>query len=179
MGASVAMALGPKSFGKRAASRLQVVAALLAIVPDLDFFFLWVLRMGPGWHRAFAHSIVFSLAVSALVGAAFRAEWKRVFPVLWAATASHCLLDALTSRLAPGVELFWPFYLRRYAAGWVDYFDFSIRVRGPLEFLTLILKISLVEALIFIPPSLAVWLITNKLRSHERRKIPIEQQEIG
>jgi len=78
--------------------------------------------------------------------------------------ASHSLLDVLTSRLAPGAELFWPFYSKRYAAGFMDYLDFSIRVRAPLEFLILIVKISVAEAFIFIPLLLAIRLIIDKLK---------------
>src|SRR5260370_12119043 len=127
IGASVATALGSKSSG-RADLRLLVAAALLAIVPDFDFFFVWVLKLGPGWHRGFAHSIAFSVVVSSMVAVAFKAKWREAFPVLCAAMASHCLVDAMTSQFAPGAELFWPFYSWRYAAGFVDYFDFSIRV---------------------------------------------------
>jgi membrane-bound metal-dependent hydrolase YbcI (DUF457 family) len=178
IGASVATALGPLSSDKNY-SKLQITAAILAVVPDFDFFFVWVLRMGPGWHRAFAHSIAFSAVIALAVAFAFRTDWKRAALVLWAAMASHALVDVLTSRLAPGAELFWPFYSRRYSAGFVDYLDFSIRVRGHLEFAFLFLKISLVEAIVFVPLFLTIRLFTNKLRMQRPPEVVIDQQEIG
>jgi len=179
IGASIATALAPNAYTKPPSRVLIVVAAFLAVAPDLDFFFVWVLRMGSGWHRGFAHSIVFALLVASLVAVGFRAQWKRALPVLCAATVSHCLLDTLTSRLAPGAELFWPFFSRRYNAGFVDYFDFSIKVRGSLEFSILILKISLVEAIIFIPLFLMVRLVVTRVRARRARQVPIEHQQVG
>ena len=90
---------------------------------------------------------------------------------LCGAITSHSLLDVLTSRLAPGAELFWPFSSRRYAAGLVDYLDFSIRVRGPLEFVVLILRVSLIEAMIFVPLFLAIRLIVNRVRAGSAVKL--------
>jgi membrane-bound metal-dependent hydrolase YbcI (DUF457 family) len=158
---------------------LLVTAAILAVVPDLDFFFVWVLKMGPGWHRAFAHSIAFSAIVALAVAVTFRTEWKTAALVLWAAMASHALVDVLTSRLAPGAELFWPFYSRRYSAGILDYLDFSIRVRGHLEFVFLFLRISLVEAIVFLPLFLAIRHFTAKLKMQPAPKAVIDHQEIG
>jgi len=158
---------------------LHAAAAILAILPDLDFFFVWVLRMGAGWHRGFSHSIVFSVVVGLLKKKWFRGEWRRAAPVLCAAMLSHSILDVLTSRLAPGPELLWPFYSKRYAAGMVDYLDFSIRVRAPLEFLILVLEISVAEALIFIPLLLVIRLIKNNLRTSRPREVGIEPQQMG
>jgi hypothetical protein len=117
--------------------------------------------------------------VAALAGIAFRADGRTVFPVLWAAAASHSMADALVSKLAPGAELFWPFYSRRYSAGLFDYFDFSIRVRGPLEFLVFIVKLSVIEALIFIPIFLVIRLIANRMTSQKAPEAAMEQQKIG
>jgi membrane-bound metal-dependent hydrolase YbcI (DUF457 family) len=178
IGAGVAAAIGPASSDKNY-SKLQLAAAALAVVPDLDFIFVWVLKWGPGWHRAFAHSIAFAAIVALVTALAFRTEWKRAALVLWAAMSSHALLDALTSRLAPGAELLWPFYSGRYSAGLADYLDFSIRVRGHLEFLFLFIKISLVEAIVFIPLLLAIRLLMNKLRTQSACEPVIDHQEIG
>ena len=169
----------PGAQSKAAPKTLVVAAALLAIAPDLDFLFVWVLRMGPGWHRGFAHSLAFSAVMASLVAVGFNAEWRKAFAVLWAAMGSHCLVDALTSKLAPGPELFWPFSSRRYNAGFFDYLDFSIRVRGPFEFLVFIVKISAVEALIFIPLFLMVGLIANRVASQRSPETAVEQQKIG
>jgi len=158
---------------------LQLAAAILAVVPDLDFFFVWVLKMGPGWHRAFAHSIAFSAIVAMVVAVAFRADWKRAALVLWAAMLSHALVDVLTSRLAPGAELFWPFYSGRFSAGFIDYLDFSIRVRGHLEFIFLFLKISVVEAIVFIPLLFAIRLLKNRFKTQSACEPVIDHQEIG
>jgi len=178
IGAGVATAIGPPSSDKNY-SKLQLAAALLAVSPDLDFIFVWVLKWGPGWHRAFAHSLAFAAMVALLTAFAFGTEWKRAALVLWAAMSSHSLVDLLTSRLAPGAELFWPFYSGRYSAGFVDYLDFSIRVRGHLEFLFLFIKISLVEAIVFIPLLLAIRLLMNKLKTPSACEPVIDHQEIG
>src|SRR5215467_16127560 len=64
IGASVATAAA-RCLSAKNATRLQIAGAVLAIVPDFDFFFVWVLGMA-GWHRAFAHSIVFSVVAVSL-----------------------------------------------------------------------------------------------------------------
>jgi len=176
IGASVATAAA-RCLSAKNATRLQIAGAVLAIVPDFDFFFVWVLGMA-GWHRAFAHSIAFSVAVAAVVALAFGTDWRRALPVLSAAMASHGLLDYLTSRLAPGPALLWPFSSRRYGAGLIDYLDFSIRVRNPFEFLVLIVEVSMVEALVFIPAFLAMRLVVNKLGSAKGREVAINQETV-
>jgi len=178
IGAGVASAIGPPS-SDRNYSKLQVAAAVLAVVPDFDFIFVWVLNWGPGWHRAFAHSIAFSAMVALAVAISFRADWKRAALVLWAAMSSHAFLDGLTSRLAPGAELFWPFYSGRYSAGFLDYLDFSIKVPSHLEFMFLFLKISVIEAIVFIPLLLAIRLLMNKLKPQGACEPAIDHPEIG
>jgi len=179
IGASLARVLAPNADDKFVA-RLLGAAALLAVVPDLDFFLLWVLKMSPGWHRGFSHSITFSAAVALLASLLlFKSEWRRAFPALWAAMASHCLMDMLTSRLASGPELFWPFSSLRWRAGFFDYLDFSIKVRHPLEFPILFLKISVVEALLFFPFFLAICVTVNRIKSGRATDTAIQEQEAG
>src|SRR5215471_17924346 len=178
IGAGVATAIGPPSSDKNY-SKLQLAAALLAVGPDLDFIFVWVLKWGPGWHRAFAHSLAFAAMVALLAAFAFGTEWKRAALVLWAAMSSHSLVDVLTSRLAPGAELFWPFYSGRYSAGFIDYLDFSIRVRGHLEFLFLFIKISLVEAIVLLALLLTVRLLMNRVKTQSASDPATDQEALG
>ena len=103
---------------------LGVIAALLAMLPDVDVVgFAFGIPYGEKLgHRGFTHSLVFALA-SAGVGLAF-ARWQLrcrghtapglvAFLVLFLAAASHPLLDMLTDG-GLGVALFAPFAWGRY-----------------------------------------------------------------
>jgi len=101
--------------------QLGVAGALCAAVPDLDVAGLW---LGVPWghvlgHRGITHSLPFAAALAAVVVvAAFRAvAWDgrrlRLGLALFAATASHGVLDAMTSG-GSGVAFFAPFDDARY-----------------------------------------------------------------
>ncbi|MBI4454665.1 MAG: metal-dependent hydrolase [Acidobacteria bacterium] len=90
--------------------------SLLSILPDFDFFFVFVL--GLDWrqyHRTFSHSILFALVGSLLIfllgrsmGYFNRARcWLAVFLVL----LSHAALDffCVSNFYRDGEMLFWPF----------------------------------------------------------------------
>jgi inner membrane protein len=119
---TVAAALRPRPTPRR----LWLVAAACAVVPDLDAIgwpfglpaIAWL-----GGHRALTHSLLFAAGLGALVGAIYtRApEWRgsrlRLCGILAIATATHGILDALTTYGA-GVTFFAPFWWMRFKFGW-------------------------------------------------------------
>src|SRR5262245_4403157 len=113
IGASLAP-LAPQGVSR---SRLACALAVGAVFPDLDVlsFALGIPYEHPLGHRGFSHSLVFAAALAGVV-ARFgfpavdrgpRARW-RLFALLFAATASHGILDALTNG-GLGVGLLLPF----------------------------------------------------------------------
>ena len=102
--------------------RLVQAGVVASILPDLD-----VLAFGLGiayedalGHRGFSHSLAFAalLALAAACGSrAFDTTFIRAFWFVFAATASHGLLDALTNG-GLGVAFLWPFSDERHFAPW-------------------------------------------------------------
>jgi inner membrane protein len=106
-------------------ARLALAAAVCAVVPDLDVVTLW---MGVRWghvfgHRGLSHSLLFAAVLAALVAAlAFRGRargsgYLRLWLVLFVATASHGILDAMTDG-GIGVALLAPWDRTRYFLPW-------------------------------------------------------------
>lgn len=97
--------------------RLAVAASLLASLPDLDLAtFVFDLRAWDALgHRGFFHSLPFALLMALLVAAVFfrGPHFKPVLGLLFAAAASHGLLDAMT-RGDVGIALFSPFVTERF-----------------------------------------------------------------
>ena len=96
--------------------------AALSFLPDADVigFGLGVRYEDPWGHRGATHSLAFSLALGAAIGAlaprfGYRALRTGVMATL--VVASHALLDTLTDG-GLGCALFWPFDLTRYFAPW-------------------------------------------------------------
>jgi inner membrane protein len=105
--------------------RLGLAGALCAAVPDLDVVGVW---LGVPWghvlgHRGITHSLPFAVALAAVVvAAAFRGDtWDGrrlgLGLALFAATASHGVLDAMTTG-GSGVAFFAPFNDARYFLPW-------------------------------------------------------------
>ena len=140
-----------------------LMGAALANCPDFDFFFVWVLDLSDTWHRGFSHSITFAviagLIASALAG---RPRLKDIL-VYGAAAMSHSLLDALSSRMSPGVQLFWPFSSDYYRSGLFEYVDMYLTRYPWQEFLVGAIKVSLIEAVVF-APLLLLTLFINRSR---------------
>ena len=94
----------------------------VSFLPDADVVGF---AMGVGYpdewgHRGATHSLVFAVAVGAIIGAAaplFRRPAIRTGVLAVVALASHPLLDTLTDG-GLGCALFWPFDLTRYFAPW-------------------------------------------------------------
>ncbi len=114
VGVAIAQVLAPCS--RRA--MLSMVAAGCAMLPDAD-----VIGFGVGidysdflGHRGFTHSLLFAVLVAAALTLVMRNKSEggpRVFACLFAAAASHGILDAFTNG-GLGVAFFSPFDLTRY-----------------------------------------------------------------
>ena len=94
----------------------------LSFLPDADVigFSLGVKYADEWGHRGASHSLVFALAVAALVGGlapVFKRPALRTGLLAFLVVASHPLLDTLTNG-GLGIALFWPFDHTRYFAPW-------------------------------------------------------------
>jgi inner membrane protein len=123
--AVVGLAMAAAAHPPAARTRLAVAAAVCAVVPDLDVV---TLSMGVRWghvlgHRGLSHSLPFAAVLAALVVAlAFRGRargrgYLRLWLVLFAATASHGILDAMTDG-GIGVAFLAPLDRTRYFLPW-------------------------------------------------------------
>ena len=99
----------------RALPRLIVVAAVCSVLPDADVigFRLGIDYADPLGHRGVSHSLAIAAVTAAIATPLlFRGEaWEglrlRIAGVLFVATASHGLFDAMTDG-GLGVAFFWP-----------------------------------------------------------------------
>lgn len=106
--------------------RVALAAAVCSCLPDADVlaFALETPESSPWAHRGIAHSLFAAAAAALAVGLiGFRAlgpgtpAFRRVVLFLFAAGASHGLLDAATAS-ETGVALAWPFYEGRVFFPW-------------------------------------------------------------
>jgi inner membrane protein len=102
--------------------RLAAVACAASVLPDVDAlgFGLGIPYDSPLGHRGFTHSLVFALLIGvscAALAGYLRAPAAIVFAVVFASTASHGVLDALTTG-GMGVAFFSPFPNVRYFLPW-------------------------------------------------------------
>ncbi len=118
--AAVPMAVG-LGLGRTAVSeRLLAAGVVASMLPDADvlafrFGIPYAAQLG---HRGFTHSLVFAALVSivgSLTHQMLRSRFLPTFFFLFAATASHGALDALTNG-GLGVAFLWPFSAERYFA---------------------------------------------------------------
>ena len=101
-----------------------MLGAVGAVIPDLDGvgFWLGVPYQSIFGHRGFTHSLVFAALVATAGLLAFRGERyadirARVWIYLFLATASHGMLDAMTSG-GGGIAFFAPVVNDRYFFPW-------------------------------------------------------------
>ena len=155
IGASVAGAVQPKEEGWW---KVLCLGAFLGVLPDFDYILNW-LRIGwGGWHHGFTHSIVFALVVGALTAVIARQRNVRSFITFSAATASHGLLDYLITE-SRGIALFWPFTDHRYKLRAPNPINYSWSDATLWDAAADILRISVIELLIFAPLLLfVIWL---------------------
>jgi len=168
VGASVVEALRPSS--QRRSVKLLLLGALLAISPDFDYILNW-LRIGwGGWHHGFTHSIPFALVLGFVLVVIFR-DWRlRSYLVFTLAYVSHTLLDFLITE-SRGVALWWPFTNYRYKLRLPSPIEYAWSNTSVLDTLFDILKLCLMELLIFGPILLAVlWIRSAFFRENLRQK---------
>ncbi len=141
----------------------MALGAALAVIPDFDVVFLWVMRWGNDWHRGFTHSFVFAAAASFVACVLMRTRLPEQRLAYGLAAVSHCFLDFFTSKSRDGVELLWPFSMYRFTFGLFDYFESPAnpRYHSLCAFILKFLEISFYEAMIFVP-ILLVLLIINQ-----------------
>lgn len=103
--------------------RLMLGLTALSLLPDADVI-AFVLRIpyeAPWGHRGASHSLVFAMAIAAMVALVWPALGRqhslRWFGVVFGVVASHGLLDALTDG-GLGAALLWPVTDARYFAPW-------------------------------------------------------------
>jgi len=104
--------------GRLVSFRLSLLAALSGALPDIDVlaFSLHIPYGSPWGHRGALHSLVAALAWALLAttqSARLKASRACVFAVILVSTASHTLLDAMTTG-GKGVALLWPFTAGRF-----------------------------------------------------------------
>jgi inner membrane protein len=155
--------------------RVAAVGGLCTIVPDADVLGYWwgVPYEALLGHRGISHSLFFAaLLAAALTSArawlAPRASAAVVFWFLFACTASHGLLDALTDG-GLGVAFFAPFSNERYFLPWRPIAVSPLSVTG--FFTPRGLAVAWTEARWVVLPSLALGLVGwwGARRAHDDR----------
>ena len=119
--AVAALALGTALLPRCTGPAPWLLGVVCALLPDIDAvgFALGIPYSAMLGHRGLTHSILFALLLSTLVTAlAFRTgQWTgarlRIWLFLFAATASHGILDAFTNG-GLGIAFFAPFSAARY-----------------------------------------------------------------
>lgn len=162
LGASVAAALHPSSEPRY--WRTLWISVLLGICPDFDYALNWLRISGGGWHHGFTHSFLFALSLGLLTALVLREFKIRSVILFCSATASHTLLDYLMTE-SRGVALWWPLTDRRYKLRLpnpIDYTWDDTTVRGMVIDL---LRISLIELMIFGAIFLVVIWIKRRVRT--------------
>ena len=118
------LAIGTAFRSHNTPARYWVLGATLAAIPDLDGvgFWLGVPYESTFGHRGFSHSLIFAAMLAAVGLLAFRGrEFEsgrvKVWIYLFLATASHGVLDAMTTG-GGGVAFFAPIVNERYFFPW-------------------------------------------------------------
>jgi len=143
--------------------RFLGLSLLLPVLPDVDVIaFTWVPYDHLLGHRGLSHSLLFAL-VSGLLGAAacgglrakFRGGWAGLAAFFFLITATHGLLDAMTTG-GLGIAFLSPIDPTRYWLGWRP---IPVSAISPGHLLTpYMLKLLLVELQLFGAPCVAAWL---------------------
>lgn len=121
--AVVALSIGSCFYRPTVPHRVWVAAALCSAIPDLDVIgFRFGVQYSDFWgHRGFTHSLVFAALLAGTMALVFRnvngIGRVSLFLYIFAATASHGLLDAMTNG-GLGVAFFSPFDNQRYFLPW-------------------------------------------------------------
>ena len=115
----------------RAPKLLWAFTIPAGVIADIDTFSSFISpRAYLSWHRAYAHSLLASLIIACIFGAAYRLSASRelisrlsagsVFVAVLLAQWLHLAMDAAQWQ---GVELFWPINPARIAVDWLPTID--------------------------------------------------------
>lgn len=118
------LAIGPAFQPQQPSAKYWIAGAVVAALPDVDGIGYWlgIPYESTFGHRGFTHSIVFAALLAFITLAAFRdrafdGERPKLWTYLFLATASHGVLDAMTSG-GGGIAFFAPFVNDRYFFPW-------------------------------------------------------------
>ena len=139
-----------------------MTGALLGICPDFDYALNWLRISGGGWHHGFTHSILFAVILGLITASVLGGRKARSVALFSAAAASHTLLDFMITE-SRGVALWWPFTDQRYKLRMPNPIDYTWSDASLWGAATDVLRISLVELMIFAPILLAVVLVKRLL----------------
>ncbi len=147
------VAASRKNFSFRKDRRALLLGAALAVIPDFDLIFSWILGHSVKTHGGFTHSIVFSLAIGFLACLLMREENVRSLAGYSLAMLSHGVLDVVTRKEFGGSALLWPVSSHKFRLGWFDYFEFYPNPATEPIFVILrnALEICRYEMIIFMP----------------------------
>jgi membrane-bound metal-dependent hydrolase YbcI (DUF457 family) len=159
IGASI-VAASREELSLRKDGAAMLAGACVAIAPDLDLAFSWLLGYGLQTHAGVSHSIAFAALLGLLAAALLREARLKSFLVYSTAALSHGILDAATKREFGGAALLWPLSDEKFRLGLGEYFAFYPHPRaepiGPI--LERALEICNYEMAIFMPIFiLTVW----------------------
>src|SRR5215216_4949619 len=154
--ASVAAGLRPSSQSHQ--WKPLLIGAFLGICPDFDYFLNWMRISGGVWHHGFTHSIALAFLLCLITVVILREMKVRSLILFGAAAVSHTLLDFLITE-SHGVALWWPFTDQRYKVSLPNPIDYTWSSASLLKASFGVLKISLIELMIFAPIFLVVVLV--------------------
>ena len=117
--AAVGAAIGTVFYRKGDGAPFWILGCLCAALPDVDAigFFAGIPYTSAFGHRGFTHSLLFAALVAAGLSWWLFKKDRRIGFYLFAATASHGVLDAMTNG-GLGVGFFIPFSDSRYFLPW-------------------------------------------------------------
>jgi membrane-bound metal-dependent hydrolase YbcI (DUF457 family) len=159
LGASVAAALDESSESRR--WKPLLTGAFLGICPDFDYALNWLRISGGGWHHGFTHSILFAFFLGLLTATVLGGRLRSIV-VFCCATVSHTSLDFLMTE-SSGVALLWPFTDHRYKLSVPNPINYTWENSSLWGSAIDLLRISLIELMIFAPIFLVVVFVRRLL----------------
>jgi inner membrane protein len=122
--AVAALSIGTCFYERKVSKVVWIGGAVCSVIPDLDVIgFRFGIPYGSFWgHRGFTHSLMFAVLLSVAATTVLLRRNRGIgrfalFAYLFIATASHGILDAMTSG-GLGVAFFSPFDNSRYFLPW-------------------------------------------------------------
>src|SRR6185295_3396580 len=146
LGASVAAALQPSSEPRY--WRNLFIGAFLGICPDFDYALNWLRISGGGWHHGFTHSFLFAICLGLLTTLILREVKIRSAIIFVSAAVSHTLIDYVMTE-SRGVALWWPFTDHRYKLRFPNPIDYTWDDSTVSRMVSDLLRISLIELMVF------------------------------